>query len=214
MGGIAIKSSYVTWWQSVKQNREVTVWGMLCGCEVMTACVVCLPAHLADSVLLCWYEKYIYLYETGKLGNKLFSNVLVVHSYNINDQHYICGEFQEEINWEKAHCCSGQNLLSSHHISNAWSLKNTKLHFYVVFVCSMHNIIIVLFFYVKIPVMIIYFCMCLWCTSSTVFLRDAKKILVHSEEIYRTGQHSAALIMATCECKLSTKRTYTQNRYL
>jgi len=33
-----------------------------------------------------------------KLGNRLFSNVLVVHSYNINDENYVFGEFQEEIN--------------------------------------------------------------------------------------------------------------------
>ena len=36
-------------------------------------------------------NKYTYV----KLGNKLFRNVLV-HSYNITDQNYICGEFQEE----------------------------------------------------------------------------------------------------------------------
>ena len=43
-------------------------------------------------------NKYTYM----NLGNKLFSNVSAVHSYNINDQNYVCGEFQEEINWEKA----------------------------------------------------------------------------------------------------------------
>jgi hypothetical protein len=37
-----------------------------------------------------------------QLGNTLFRNVSVVHSYNINVQHYMCWEYQEEINWEKA----------------------------------------------------------------------------------------------------------------
>jgi hypothetical protein len=112
---------------------------------------VCLYTWLTVLYCVGMKNKYTYM----ELGNRLFSNVLVFHSYNINDQHYICGEFQAEINWEKAYCYSGKNLLSSHHISNVWSLKNTELHFYLVFVCSMCNIIIVLFFYIKIPVMVV-----------------------------------------------------------
>ena len=60
------------------------------------------------------YVIYIYIYDISrlrvncvgmkskytlmKLGNRLFGNVLVVHPCNINDENYICGEFQEEIN--------------------------------------------------------------------------------------------------------------------
>lgn len=52
-----------------------------------------------------------------------------------------------------------------------------------------------------------------WHTSSTVFLRAAKKTPVHSQEIFLIGQHFAAQTMATFECASSTKPTYIQSRY-
>jgi len=68
-------------------------------------------------------------------------------------------------------------------------------------------------FYMKVPVIVIDSHICLWHRSPSIFLRAAKKMSVHSGEIFLTGQHSAAQTMATCECASSTKHTYTWSRY-
>jgi len=38
----------------------------------------------------------MYAYETT-MGNKLFRNVPVVHSYNINVQNYVCGSIKKRL---------------------------------------------------------------------------------------------------------------------
>jgi len=148
------------WQQSVKQNWEVTVWGILCGCEMVTpwevtvwgilcGCEMVTPWKVTVWGILCGCEMVTPGWQCLiVLGWKINTHIWTwVTNYSVMHQLFILitlmlkimyvGSFKKRL--------TGRRVLSPHHISNAWGLKNTKLGYYLLFVCSMHNISIALF---------------------------------------------------------------------